>query len=858
MISRRNWRVGAVASAIALSGGLASLEAHALALGRITVQSALGEPLRAEIDIAEMTADEAASLKAGIATPETFKSAGLEYTAVLTGIDVKLMRRANGRSYLQLSGNRPVTEPFVDMVLEANWSAGRITRDYTMLFDPPNTRAGSAAAPVVITAPILSAPAPVTAVPAVPARPLTATPNALPQPPAPLPPPAPKVAATPLPAPVPKPALIEPIPSAAQKIIVRPGDTAGKIAAQTKPVSVSLDQMLAALLRSNPNAFIGGNVNRIKSGSVLDVPSAQAASAISSEEATQTILAQSKDFNAFRRKLAEGVATTTVANADRQAGGKLQAEVQDRAPTVAAPDKLTLSKGAIQSKAASAANEGIALQKQVQDTSTRLAELSKNITELNKLESAATAVDPAGPAAPVIRGVPAVQIAPLIAGSASSSAQSASSAPVTQAVTVSSAAAPVKLVDKASAPSTGSSAMAYFSTNPLVWPLVISLLALLAGFGLYRYRQRKKATPIDSAFIESRLQPDSFFGASGGQHIDTKANVEEASSLIYSPSQLDAASDVDPVAEADVYLAYGRDLQAEEILKEALRTNPARLAIYAKLMEIYAKRRDSKAFEAVAIEAYKLPRDAAPEWNHINEMGQKLDATNPLYQSSTQSTVKSVETLPPLNLPRTAPNTASSKPDAAKNSAIDFSHDSDFLKHYQSGPDTVPGNFVSKAPEKSDAKSPMVDLDMDFDSEMFTLPKQPSTLSTPKSSSPDDEFPPKLSFSMSDLDFGDEPAKTQPSALTSSQSSKPENSLLEFDFSSLSLDLPASTTQKAPQTTSFATEDPLETKFALAQEFRELGDPEGAKSLAEEVLTEAQGPLKIKAQAFIKTLSSSS
>ena len=102
--------------------------------------------------------------------------------------------------------------------------------------------------------------------------------------------------------------------------------------------------------------------------------------------------------------------------------------------------------------------------------------------------------------------------------------------------------------------------MAYFSTNPLVWPLVISLLALLAGFGLYRYKQRKKATPIDSAFLESRLQPDSFFGASGGQHVDTKENTEEASSLIYSPSQLDAASDVDPVAEADVYLAYGRDL----------------------------------------------------------------------------------------------------------------------------------------------------------------------------------------------------------------------------------------------------------------------------------------------------------
>ena len=98
------------------------------------------------------------------------------------------------------------------------------------------------------------------------------------------------------------------------------------------------------------------------------------------------------------------------------------------------------------------------------------------------------------------------------------------------------------------------------------------------------------------------------------------------SSLVYSPSQLDAAGDVDPVAEADVYLAYGRDLQAEEILKEAMRTTPQRVAIHSKLLEIYAKRRDAKAFELVATEAYGLTRGEGPEWEHICELGQELDA----------------------------------------------------------------------------------------------------------------------------------------------------------------------------------------------------------------------------------------
>ena len=139
--------------------------------------------------------------------------------------------------------------------------------------------------------------------------------------------------------------------------------------------------------------------------------------------------------------------------------------------------------------------------------------------------------------------------------------------------------------------------------NPMVLPGAAALLALLGGFAFYRTRQKKKGSGVDSSFLESRLQPDSFFGSSGGQRIDTNEAAASGSSMVYSPSQLDAAGDVDPVAEADVYLAYGRDLQAEEILKEAMRSAPTRVAIHNKLLEIYAKRRDSKAFEVVATEA---------------------------------------------------------------------------------------------------------------------------------------------------------------------------------------------------------------------------------------------------------------
>ena len=230
------WRIGVLASAVAFLGSLASIEAHALALGRITVQSALGEPLRAEVDIADINPEEAASLKAGVASPETFKAAGLEYNAVLaSGLDVRLQRRPDGRAYLRLTSNRPVTEPFVDLIIEANWASGRISRDYTMLLDPPNLRSAAAVEP---NAPRLSQPA-VTTAPAVRRQAQTpySPPAATVQPAPPAPPRTQTVNAP----------EVEKMPATDKQLTVKNGDTAGKIAAQNRPSGVSLDQMLARM-----------------------------------------------------------------------------------------------------------------------------------------------------------------------------------------------------------------------------------------------------------------------------------------------------------------------------------------------------------------------------------------------------------------------------------------------------------------------------------------------------------------------------------------------------------------------------------------------------------------------------------
>ncbi|EGJ09350.1 putative transmembrane protein, partial [Rubrivivax benzoatilyticus JA2 = ATCC BAA-35] len=134
--------------------------AWALGLGRLNVQSALGEPLRAEIDVTSLTAEEAGTLKLRIAPPDAYRAAGVEYNAVLGDAQVTLLRRPDGRQVLRLSSDRSIVEPFVDVILEASWATGRLVREYTMLFDPPTTRAAQAT-PAPVAAPSISpAPAP--------------------------------------------------------------------------------------------------------------------------------------------------------------------------------------------------------------------------------------------------------------------------------------------------------------------------------------------------------------------------------------------------------------------------------------------------------------------------------------------------------------------------------------------------------------------------------------------------------------------------------------------------------------------------------------------------------------------------
>ena len=233
-------------------------------------------------------------------------------------------------------------EPFVDVILELTWSTGRLVREYTLLFDPPAATARAPAAPAPAAAPAMfAAPAPAPAshrrCPSAGAPRQARGRSRL----APREPRAPRTAGCACRC---RRAGTGRAPTSTAS---RPATRCTRIASRTQRAGVSLDQMLVSLYRGNPQAFVDNNMNRLKSGVVLSVPSAESAQGTSPSEARQVIQAQSADFGAYRQRLAGAVPAAKTEGRARQASGKVQASVEDRKRSAApTPDKLTLSKGA--------------------------------------------------------------------------------------------------------------------------------------------------------------------------------------------------------------------------------------------------------------------------------------------------------------------------------------------------------------------------------------------------------------------------------------------------------------------------------------------------------------------------------
>ncbi len=893
-------QIAAAAAMMAIIGTMTP--ASALSLGRLSVQSALGETLKADIDVTSLTPDEAANLRVKVAPPDAYRIAGVDYNPVLPSTSVTLQRRADGTPFLRITSDRPVQEPFVDVILELSWSSGRLLREYTLLFDPPST--AKVPAPTTPAA-IAAAPAPARASRAEPAQaPATAAADAASRAEArraaaasaaadAASKAAARRAAAPAPTPSPAPSSDSAQTAEGSQYTVRPGDTLSGIATKLQVSGVSLDQMLVGLYQGNSQAFAGNNMNRLRAGAVLNVPSQDKLASIDERQARRTILAQSANFNAYRQRLASAVPEQTRApESSRKASGDVKAGVEVRAGTENQPkDALKIVPGAPAKSAAAAADEKVIKDRANQELAERLAEAERNSADLAKV-LAASGVKPGASAPGAVLPAPVVSVAsapavkaseaiaavtappqvasePLIAPPPASAPAVAASMPEAPPVAASRPPLPMDPVT-AEEPSLLDS----LSENPLLLPGAGLILAILAGLGYYRLRGRSKDEAGVTSFLESRMQPDSFFGASGGQRVDTRdaAASGSPSSMSYSLSQIDAIGDVDPVAEADVYLAYGRDLQAEEILKEAMRANPERLAIRTKLLEVYAKRRDTKGYEMLAGELYGLTGGQGEDWLRAQELGRSIDPENPLYEPGGQPGADLAGNLPrePLGA-STMPQSVVPSPSrfgtavglgaagvagaAAAASVPDLDLDAIV--------DTPAPSFA--APRVAAPAVDEVDLDISLPAPMDDLPSVAGGyVSAADASFVDSRQPdagPDSGSGMIDFELHDLPDISEPtlSAAAATSASK-------VDFDGLSLDFDLNPTQ-SPAPDSIVDEypvlldgteddgDPLARKVDLAKEFLDFGDKESARDMLQDVIEKTDSAeLKARAQSMLDGL----
>jgi len=692
-------RLLAVSVAVMLASALLLPAGHAAGLGRLAVHSELGQPLNADVDVPAVSREEAPSLQVRLATQAAFKQANLEFNPALTQLRFDLESRADGSYVVHITSAQAISEPYLDLLLELTWSSGRVLREYTVLLDPPGMhQAPEIVAPVIAAAPA-PVPAPETAAPA--PAPAPAPPQAMAAP-APLaeapaaPAPAPGAPAAPSAAPVDT----AKAPAAAPAVVhVKPGDTLGKIALENKGRGVSLDQMLVALLQANPNAFIDGNMNRLRAGKDVTVPAAESALAVEAADAHREVLAQSADFAAYRSRLAQATASAPAAAAEAQpaaAGkGRITAKVEDKSAAQKPGDQLKIAKAdgkgaAGVAASASKKDEAVAAQralKEQQERAAALAKANEDIRRANELaaKAAAAAQKQAEEAKQAAAKAEAAKAAAAKAEAAKAEAArqeaakaeaarqeaakaeaarqeaakaEAAKAEAAKAELAKAEAAKAEAAKAEAAKAEAAKAEAAKAEPPkepvkpataapvatpapqpsaglgdsLTSPLVLGsaggvLLALLIALNLYR---RKRTGGAGQFKADDPMAANSLFGAAGGQSVDTGATSTFNSSFIPAASQLDS-NEVDPVAEADVYVAYGREEQAEDILKEALRLQPDRHAVRVKLLEIYSRRGDKASFNAVAQELHDRSGGSGEEWDRAARMGKALDPANPLY-----------------------------------------------------------------------------------------------------------------------------------------------------------------------------------------------------------------------------------
>lgn len=571
----------AIAAASALSSGMA----HALGLGELTLKSTLNQPLVAEIELLDVKDLTAAEVVPSLASPEDFAKAGVDRQAFLNDLTFTPVLNASGKSVLRVTSSKPLSEPMVKFLVQVMWPNGRLLRDYSVLLDPskfsPQT-ADAAAQPAptqTITAPTTGATHPT-------------------------------------------------------QYTTTPRDTLWEIAAKAR-TGGSVQQTMLAIQALNPNAFIDGNINRLKTGQVLRLPDSVQSTALPQSKAIAEVAAQNEAWRQGRRYVAKPGTGQQQLDATRRGRGNAGTaqNAQDNLSLVSAENAKGRGKGpagdakALSNKLAVTQESLDTTRRDNEELKSRMADLQSQLDKLQKLielknnqlakmqaegPGAAPAANPAAPAVPAITAELAATPPATPAEAASPTPESAIAPPVETPIE--------PVVEPKPAVVDDEKTFNELLTNPILLGLVgggaVVLLLLLLLLARRRKAQQEaekhmrmaRALSEEQEFSAEQDLPESSFEGLEVPAASVKLNTPApAPAPVVAPvvmAEPIAAPLVAPAAErsddvldkAQSHINAGRLNQAAALLEEGVSLEPQRSDLRLKLMEVYGQQGDRDAF----------------------------------------------------------------------------------------------------------------------------------------------------------------------------------------------------------------------------------------------------------------------
>ena len=799
---------------------LSSNIAFTLGVGEIEVKSALNDPLDAEIKLFSVQPGEGENIRVQLATLKEFNTAGIDRALILSHLKFKIVEK-DGKAVIKVFSKRPIREPFLDFLVDIDWPSGRLLREYTLLLDPP-VFAQSKAAPV--QSPVVARPAEVVREPA--------------------PAPAPVERAT---APVAAAAVVteggdglfpqiqigdvapaprRPAPVVADSTAdtygpVKRNDTLWNIADSVRPAGVTITQMMIALQQANPEAFGGNNINNLKSGFVLRIPERSEVEQNSAAEALRLSREQNRAWRAGRDAVTPTGTVTTTATTPAAPVSAVKADPEVKLVTPEGDKGTGQGSGTDDSKQLVLANEQLAskekenteLQQRMQalqdqiESMERLLELKDESlsdlqTKLSDVEKAPAAIEP--PPAPVVETKPEPKPEP---------------EPEPKTVTDPDAINPFAVQDlpkvvvpKAPAPKAvpaqqDEGFMAGLLNNPaILGALIAVVVGIIALIWIVMQRRRMSAMQYPESILTGK--PDV-----ATQPVSQPTPETDETSLLsdFAPSAMQGVietdtGEVDPLSEANVYLAYGKHQQAEDLLKDAVQQEPERMDLQLKLMEVYHATGNADGFIKHAIQMHAgMDDQSSALWEKAVEMGRELCPDHELFKAEEFTTEDDFSDLEGL---------------------ADIDSDLDIA--------------VEEEPEINIEEDLSLDMESleEVEEDNFSIDLEPELAMEPEATE--------------EVEAAAEPVAVD-----------------ESDFGELDLDVLADiedvdTAQEAPaiETEEAETEDEddilgmdeVATKLDLAKAYIDMGDPDGARAILDEVLTEGSEAQQGEAKTLIDQL----